>query len=265
LKSVLWLSLAAVVFLASCTKGPESGEVRINTKDGAEMVWVPAGEFLMGTTENYPDQMPQRRVYLDGYWMYKYPVTAGQYRKFCNETGHPMPNVTGVEWKDDYPITWVTWDDAAEYAEWAGVRLPTEAQWEKAARGTDGRLYPWGNEWDSSRCAPSISADCEIPPLGSHPEGASPYGCLDMAGYVLEWCSDWYDPDYYAHALARNPTGPSEMVEFSDGTFSFTGGAHVLRGAEVLDEHFSCAGRYYHGTDMNCNLFGFRCAMSDDR
>jgi len=132
---------------------------RVNPRDGAEMVYVPAGEFLMGSKEGEgdSDEHPQHKVYLDGFWIYKTEVTVGQYRKFCQATGWQMPSDPGWKGHDDYPMVYVNWDDdATAYAQWAGAALPSEAQWEKAARGPDGRVYPWGNDWDAGKCVNSI-------------------------------------------------------------------------------------------------------------
>jgi len=172
-------------------------KTKTNLKDGAKMIWIPAGEFLMGSDEN-DDEKPPHMVNLDGYWIYKYEVTVAQYRKFCNETGSNMPEAPSWGWQDDHPIVHVSWDNATAYTQWAGVRLPTEAQWEKAARGTDGRAYPWGNEWDATKCANSVGQRLSsTKPIGSYPSDTSPYGALDMAGNVWEWCADWYDGNYY--------------------------------------------------------------------
>lgn len=211
---------------------PRKGDICINSKDGAVMVWVPAGRFLMGssdkdisaflkehpekkwTAEAFADETPQHEVRLSGYWIYKCEVTVKQYRQFCEETGRTMPVEPAWGWQDDYPIMNVRWDDAAAYAEWAGASLPTEAQWEKAARGTDGRLYPWGNEWDASRCGETRLG--EIHPVGSIPTGASPYGCMDMAGNAAEWCSDYYQDNYYSQIATGSwidPKGPATGTE----------------------------------------------------
>ena len=128
---------------------PSSHSSKLNTKDGAEMVQVPAGDFMMGadlvkdSEERNINNATRHKVTLDGYWIYKYDVTVAQYRKFCTETGHAMPVDPSWGWRDDHPIVNVNWDDANQYAKWAGGSLPTEAQWEKAARGADGRAVPW--------------------------------------------------------------------------------------------------------------------------
>jgi formylglycine-generating enzyme len=187
---------------------------RKNAKDGAEMLYVPAGEFTMGAGKT------EHKVTLDGFWMYKTPVTVAQYKKFCADTGRKMPNEPQYKWRDTDPMTVVKWDDAAEYAKWAGVSLPTEAQWEKAARGTDGRRYPWGNTWDPSKCINSAKIQQNGPsPVGSCPGGESPYGLVDMVGNVWQWCADYYTATYFeADKPAKNPTGPA------------TGNNRVMRG-----------------------------------
>jgi len=191
---------------------PKPGEVRINPKDGADMVWVPSGYFLMGSKdgEGMNDEHPMHRVYLDGYWIYKYPVTVAQYRAFCIASERQMPMETPWGWQDNYPIVNLRWEDANAYAQWAEVSLPTEAQWEKAARGTDGRTYPWGNFWDTKKFNYQTDLTAmRMTPVDKYPAGASPYGCMDMVGNAWEWCADWYGGDYYKNAPARNPTGPA--------------------------------------------------------
>jgi len=220
------LTLTGGTRLASLTLGGSSATpgviTRINPKDGATMVYVPAGEFLMGSKdgEGQDDERPQHKVFLTGYWIYRTEVTVAQYKKFCQATGRVMATDPPWKWQDDHPVVNVFWDDAAAYAQWANAALPTEAQWEKAARGTDSRVYPWGNDWDGEKCQNSVGGKNagKTAPVGSMPAGASPYGCLDMAGNVWEWCADWYDAGYYKNAPARNPTGPA------------TGTTRVLRG-----------------------------------
>ncbi|NLH98841.1 MAG: formylglycine-generating enzyme family protein [Chthonomonadales bacterium] len=226
----------------------------MNPRDGAELVYVPAGEFIMGSDDGREREKPQRDVYLDAFWMYRYPVTVAQYRRFCNEMGREMPGAPGWGWLDDHPIVNVNWSDAKAYADWAGVSLPTEAQWEKAARGTDGRMYPWGDIWDSDRCRCSRfrSGDADsTAPVGSYPSGASPYGCLDMAGNECEWCADWYDARYHAQTQNHNPTGPK------------SGKCRVLRGGSWYNLNPNClraAYRYDLAPVIRGKDLGFRCA-----
>jgi len=252
--------------------GTKIGDVRVNPKDGAAMVWVPKGEFLMGisdaqiagvlsventslTRTDLSTEQPQRKVYLDGYWIYKYEVTVAQYKKFCSDTKRRMPKAPSWGWVHNHPMCNVTWKDAADYAKWAGVSLPTEAQWEKAARGKDGRMYPWGNKWEeSSKCNWGYGGPYKTQPVGSYPAGASPYGCMDMAGNVGEMCADWFDEDYYRIAPSRNPRGPAK------------GNARVLRGGSWFShrEHYllSCVIRYPFALTRCGADFGFRCAKS---
>jgi len=254
---------------------PELPKTKINPKDGAEMVLIPAGEFLMGTSEDeitswlkaYPDdkhhgftdELPQRKVDLDAFYMYKNDVTVAQYRKFCAATKRDMPPEPSWKWQKTHPIVNVTWDDAKAYADWAGTTLPTEAQWEKAARGDDGRPFPWGFTWDATKCNNAVSDNDyrnylgKTSPVGSFPAGASPYGCLDMAGNVLQWCADWYDEGYYQKAPTRNPTGPA------------IGTGRVLRGGNWTDftpRRFRAAVRNYHSPLFRSySILGFRCAV----
>jgi len=188
----------------------ESSKV-ITGKDGAAMVSVPAGEFWMGSEDGHPEEKPRRRVYLDAFRIDKYEVTNTLYRRFMDATGHRAPKF----WTDssvnepNQPVVGVSWHDAGAYCRWAGKRLPTEAEWEKAARGTDGRKYPWGDQWDSSRAHSGESRWRRNPAaVGSYASGVSPYGADDMAGNVWEWVADWYDENYYQSAPNRNPKGP---------------------------------------------------------
>ncbi|MCW3054373.1 MAG: hypothetical protein JWN14_3543, partial [Chthonomonadales bacterium] len=192
-------------------------KLKKNAKDGAEMVFIPAGEFTMGSNDGAANERPAHKVMLDAYYIYRTPVTAAQYLKFCDETGHKKPDAPKFNptWsKRDDPIVNVSYNDALAYCAWAGVKLPTEAQWEKAARGTDGRKYPWGDEFDRSKLWSSTRKEADAggtKPVGSFPSGASPFGVLDMAGNVYQWCSDWYDEGFYGSqfATARNPENQS--------------------------------------------------------
>jgi len=243
------------------------------------MVLVPAGEFLMGTSDAqveaflqaHPDwqpewlsiEQPQHRVYLDAFYIDKTEVTNAEYKRFVDATGHQPPphwaNGQIPAGQEDYPVTHVHQpDDAWAYARWAGKRLPTEAEWEKAARGGlsssnggGGRLYPWGDTWDPAKANALGSGRDGPAPVGSYPAGASPYGALDMAGNVWEWCADWYAADYYVSSPLRNPQGPSS------GTFP------VVRGGSWFDspEYARCAFRYgLYPRRLFTNL-GFRCVQ----
>ena len=182
---------------------------KTNRKDGAELVWVPPGEFMMGSDDGERREKPIHRVVLDGYWIYKHPVTVGQYRLFCAATGRALRHAPPWGWQEEHPIVNVSWEYATAYAQWAGVSVPTEAEWEKAARGTDGRTFPWGDEWDRAKCCSSVGLRrSSVNFVGSLHEGASPYGALDMAGNVWEWTADWYEETYYAFSPEKHPTGP---------------------------------------------------------
>lgn len=228
---------------------------KINPVDGAEMVSIPAGEFLMGDEDTVKN--PRRTVRVSGYWIYKKPVTVGQYKKFCRDTGRKMPDAPSVnpDWSlEDHPIVNVTWDAASAYAHWAGMRLPSEAEWEKAARGTDGRKYPWGNEFDNSKLWCSAKEKRSgTAPVGSFPQGASPYGVLDMAGNVAQWCSDYYEKDYRTNAPADDPKGPPGGTE------------RVQRGSafeSYFDDRdpFRASARDGSGPAWSHPALGFRCA-----
>jgi len=232
------------------TRSTEAAVVK-NPKTGAEMILIPEGEFLMGGTA--VRERPIHTVFLDAYRIGKNPVTVGEFMAYCADEGidsskFPRPS---WGWIDDHPMVRVNWHEARDFCIWAGGDLPTEAQWEKAARGTDGREYPWGNEWDPSRCQRSrlTAGDAEsTSPVESYPSGASPFGCLDMAGNVWEWCQDWY-AEGYAGQRNRNPTGPP------------TGTSRVLRGGSWFyrdpknfrSAHRKDLGPWFHNYDR-----GFR-------
>jgi len=227
-----------------------------NSKDGSELIYIPAGEFLMGSPsgEGESDEHPQHKVYLDAYYIGKYEVTNKQFAKFVQESGYQAEG----DWKNyhtfgkgNHPVVGVSWNDAKAYCKWADLRLPTEAEWENAARGTDGRKYPWGNEWDASKCNNNSSKGTKL--VGSYSNGASPYGCLDMSGNVWEWCSDWYGADYYASSPQRNPEGPG------------SGNDHILRGGSWfydLTDNLRCAYRLRYFPDYWSIDYGFRLCRS---
>ena len=204
------------------------------------------------TVERHP---LEHRVYVSSFLMDKMGVTWDQYRRFAAATGTPLPPhepYWGMH--DDHPAVFVTWDEGNAYCQWAGGRLPTEAEREKAARGTDGRIYPWGNEEpDPTRAVFRRTWGHELTTdaVGSHPKGASPYGLLDMGGNLWEWCSDWYEEDYYAASPSRDPKGPP------------TGLAHVVRGGswDSRPTVLSASVRSWGHRGYREGDFGFRCAM----
>ncbi len=228
---------------------------KFNRVDGAEMVDVPGGTFTMGDTDQKDN--PPHNVTLSSYYIYKNLVTVAQYKQFCSATGHNMAKEPSWGWKEDHPIVNVSWEDAQSYCKWAGVRLPTEAEWEKAARGTDGRKYPWGNTFVTSKlqCSTSKFGDAKsTAPVGSFPEGASPYGALDMAGNVWQWCSDYYDTDFTKKANLANPTGPG------------FGTVRVLRGGSWnvnYPGYFRASFRLNDNPAFRNVDFGFRCVSQD--
>jgi serine/threonine-protein kinase len=252
---LLPLGMLSGVSRAAKTKDNAKAQTKINPKDDAEMVYVPAGAFTMGSSDADmyadDDEKPAHQVTLDGYWIYKNEVTVGQYKKFCAATGHKMPKAPQGGWTNTHPIVNVSWDDAQAYCAWAGVKLPTEAQWEKAARGTDGRIYPWGNVWDTDKANAYGAYGDQTTPVGSFPKGASPYGCLDMAGNVWEWCQDWYGSDYYASSPTSNPTGP------------VSGQNRVLRGGSWYDNSNRCRSANRNSDDPSGRYpdSGFRCVV----
>ena len=180
------------------------------------MAVVPAGEFIMGSQAGDAGEQPAHRVYLDAFSMDKYEVTVGMYAAFLQATGfEPPPNWETMNQPQHQkrPVVNMDWADAATYCKWAGKRLPTEAEWEKAARGTDGRIYPWGNE-PPTRLHANFGKEkwnnhAALVPAGTLEDGKSPYGIYDMAGNVWEWVSDWSDPNYYKNSPSQNPKGPS--------------------------------------------------------
>lgn len=221
-----------------------------------EQVFVGEGEFLMGSTAADPDaeadEFPQHAIHLEGFWIDRTEVSNRQYAlcvdaKVCDPPLHSRhfgrPDV------DDHPVIGVSWFEAAEYCAWAERRLPSEAEWEKAARGTDGRIFPWGDEAPTPARAAYDLGDGTTP-VGTHPEGASPYGALDMAGNAWEWTADTYDPEYYAVSPREDPPGPRESVNW-----------RVIRGgsSNTAPRALRAANRFW-AFPKRGYFDGFRCA-----
>ena len=223
------------------------------------MALVPAGEFIMGSWTGDADERPVRRVYLDAYFFDKDQLTVGEYAKFLDATSHGAPpewNIMSRTMHRNRPVVNVDWADAAAYCTWAGKRQPTEAEWEKAARGTDGRTYPWGDEpptkFHGNMNKELWNNHMGLTPVGIFEGGKSAYGVNDMAGNVWEWVSDWYDDDYYSTAPLRNPTGPATGLSKVVRGGSWGSGPEGLRSAERETHMPSFQG---YGT-------GFRCAKT---
>jgi formylglycine-generating enzyme required for sulfatase activity len=226
-------------------------------KDGAPMVLIPAGEFTMGSDKGDDDEQPIHKVFLDSFYIDKFEVTNGRFAKFVEAIQSEPPwgfadKETPVV-RSDQPVRWVNWMDAIGYCLWAGKRLPTEAEWEKAARGPDARLYPWGN--DPPTPAHAVFGLKEgsdtVSAIGNRDKGKSPYGVHDLAGNLYEWTTDWYDEEFYSHNPAINPKGPSE------GTAKVQRGGSYINGAYRLRSSFRTKG---DPTEHDPNV-GFRCAQ----
>jgi eukaryotic-like serine/threonine-protein kinase len=212
---------------ATISPTPGIGSSMASTLDQLVMVYVPAGPFQMGYNGGYPDELPVHTVTLSAFWIDKTEVPNGTYELCvqagaCKAPAHSTSNGIDNYYANpdyaDYPVIFASWTAAQAYCTWAGGRLPTEAEWEKAARGTDGRIYPWGDAAPDKTLANFGDNLWDVVATGNYPAGASLYGALDMAGNVWEWTADWYGADYYSQSPAENPTGPE------------TGTKRVLRG-----------------------------------
>ena len=272
-----------------CDDGGCNADTLERQADGAVMVYVPAGEFAMGSSEGAPDEQPVHPVTVDAFWIDRTEVSNELFRACAREGKCREPILDAVDtqtcrwWKHvkpfydhkddmiygkaapaDRPAVCVEWGAAADYCAWAGGRLPTEAEWEYAARGPDAWEFPWGNEFDGHRLN-SCDANCIFPyadksfndgfddtaPVGSYAGGASWSGALDMAGNVYEWVADWYAEDYYSVSPSQNPLGPA-----SGQHRVARGGMWLVSLSDVRSSH-----RYHHSPGIQLYGFGFRCAM----
>lgn len=228
---------------------------KISPIDGMTQIYIPAGDFLMGSGNNPKTDNRQHQVYLDAYWIDKVVITNAMYARCLKARActHPAAYDTyyGVWAYRDYPVVYVNWYQADQYCHWADRSLPTEAQWEKAARGTDGRRYPWGNQLPNPHLANfNLSLIGEPVPVYRYPLGASPYGVLNMAGNVREWIADWYGVNYYQSSPTDNPKGP------------ITGTERSLRSGSYAEDQqqISVYTRFKHLPDSAGLNRGFRCA-----
>jgi eukaryotic-like serine/threonine-protein kinase len=248
----------------SPTETFKNGSNIVSPKDGMVMVYVPAGDFIMGSNQNYDtqaekDEVIQHTVYLDSFWIDQTEVTNAMYARCVSAGSCTIPgssnsnshlNYYGSSIYANYPVVNVDWDQAMAYCQWAGSRLPTEAEWEKAARGTDGRIYPWGNQAPGAALGNFNKYVGDTSKVGSYLPGASPYGALDMAGTVWEWVADWYSGTYYLSSPSNNPNGPA------------SGTSRVERGGSWFSDT-SLLGVFQRGGNFpnyRSNYVGFRCA-----
>ncbi len=234
----------------------------VTGEDGRTMVEIPAGQFRMGGTEGDPDEAPEHPVYLDSYYIDLKEVTQGEYQKYVQMTKQGKPfipvfeddisKITGPE----LPAVGVSWRDAVEFCKWEGKRLPTEAEWEKAARGEARRRYPWGDDFGRVRANTDGAEDGfkYLAPPGSFDRGRSVYGVYDMTGNVAEWVSDTYDEHYYGKAPYRNPTGPPD------------GEVKVIRGGSWRETAHGAriAKRFQAKLLRTDSTIGFRCARDGE-
>jgi serine/threonine-protein kinase len=238
------------------------GSTRVAAVDGMVQVYVPEGEFLMGSSEADTNaskfERPQRSVFVDAFWADQTEVTNAMYVQCVDAGGCLIPigstSATRLEYfrnpaYNNYPVLYVSWANARAYCEWAGRRLLTEAEWEKAARGPDGPLFPWGDAVPNPSRTNFNNTKGDTTAVGSYPNNASVYGALDMSGNVWEWVSDWYGGGYYATAPAINPQGPEAGV------------SRVLRGGawDSALKDIRAAARLAFGPTSRQNFIGFRC------
>jgi len=256
-KLIVFVTIASSA-LAACSTSPrfpDPGGVEISPIDGARLLFVPAGTLAMGNEDGWAGQKPVHDVPLESFWIDESEVTNRMYT-LCVEQGSCPPPVEKTSYTRDpyyedptyehFPVIHVSWEDAIAYCRWAGRRLPTEAEWEMAARGTDGRLYPWGDQTPASNLLNNFDVSFleDTVEVGSHPEGASPFGALDMAGNVWEWTADWFRP---------YPGGDPAASESYGEIY------RVLRGGSFVDAADATT-RYPNDPALQTHDIGFRCA-----
>ncbi|MED5580315.1 MAG: formylglycine-generating enzyme family protein [Nitrospinota bacterium] len=263
-------------------------KVKKSLSDGSFLVFIPSGSFVIGSNNGDGDERPKRQIYVNSFWIDQHELSVGKFARFVIQTRHQTTaerkgwswvwdsslkkgkgwwrKEKGVNWKKpqgissdwkkmpDQPVSHVTWFDADSYCKWAGRELPTEAQWERAARGDEERMFPWGNERNAKNANLKGTKDGfdGVSPVGSFPQGASVFGVLDMSGNVWEWVSDWYASTHYQKMKLKNPSGPLK------------GKKKVIRGAswgsKLLWSRVS--NRYSRNRNYRNNKIGFRCVLN---
>ena len=253
----------------------------VSQKDDMELRLVSAGAFVMGSPDGGFDERPAHQVYLDAFLIDVHEVTNVQFERFLRESNYKPtgPWKRGYqEGQENFPVRFVTWYDAKAYAKWAGRDLPSEAMWEKAARGPRGYVYPWGAAWRTGMAQTNAEVAAGPAQVGSYPDGKSPYGCYDMGGNVWEWVDDWYDRFYYeslpSDNIVRNPTGPEDgaqpeqrFIDTNTAAGNERSTRKVIRGggwAGDGQEHARCANRNWGNPHYWLNDTGFRCAIRLD-
>ncbi len=248
-------SAASADGLRPLGRNPQGGEEFWREKDGAIVVRIPGGEFQMGSpeAEGDPSERPRHAVRVNVVLMDKTEVTWGQYKRFLAASGRPPPKSPIWGMPEDLPASSMTWNEARAFCDWAGGRLPTEAEWERAARGDDSRQFPWGKTFDPWRCNTRDGGPHTPTAAGSYPDCVGPTGVLDLAGSVSEWCSDWYEKGYDAESPTENPRGPE------------TGTTRVVRGGNWMSPSAWVRGASRLGTDPTWPgpMQGFRCVQDD--
>ena len=246
-----------------------STEQQVGLKEGEnieiikdQMVKVPAGEFIRGTNKGGYNERPENVFHLETFWIDKFEVTNHQYFQFVEETGHRKPgppsryarNLINLRGPNQ-PVTYVSWADAKEYCEWKGKRLPTEAEWEKAMRGTDGRTWPWGEDLhhDSSNLGGGQDGFEYTAPVGSFPKDKSVYGVFDGAGNLMEWVDNWYVEQLYIKS------SDSDSLAVSQTYKTLRGGGYTNRGVDLR-----ITSRMFMVPDFRDETIGFRCASSEE-
>ena len=240
---------------------PTKASISVRSVDHMQMQYVSEGEFWMGSRNGDPDEKPEHILSLEAFWIDQTEVTNKQYAKCVKDGPCSRPQKSGSWTRNSYydsaefayyPVINVSWAQASDYCRWVGCSLPTEAQWEKAARGTDERVFPWGNEYIPGAANDKQSFG-DTREVGSYPAGASPYGVLDMAGNVWEWTADWYSDEYYYETMFNDPTGPAR------------GTNRVIRGNSwYYDEYTSRTSKRSKAYPEYFDSFlGFRCVCAD--